>query len=84
MIDFASILARKLNALFPQERHRRRAEATLNSYGTQPHEQEALRVRLAVIKLSGDDLEKIEHNTTRAKQDDRDVLAWAESPRQSK
>ena len=41
-------------------------------------------MRLAVLKLSGDNLDQLGHNTLRAKQDYRDVLAWAEYPRQSK
>ena len=78
MIDYASILARKLSALFPQGSLLKRAETALNRYGAQPHERDVFRVRLAVLKLSEGDLEKIEAHTMRAKQDDRDVLAWAE------
>lgn len=56
----------------------------LESYGTEKYEKEPDRVRLAILKLSGSDLEQIKRTTNIAKQDYRDVLAWAEYPRQSK
>jgi hypothetical protein len=41
-------------------------------------------VRLAIVKLAGTDLESLRRYTLMAKQDYRDVLAWAEYPLQSK
>lgn len=78
------ILTRKINELFPATSEREAALSLLASYGTEKHEKEAIRVRLAILKLSGSDLEKLERNTHDAKQDYRDVLSWAEYPRQSK
>lgn len=84
MVDDRLILARKLNTLFPDKSCREQAAAILSRYGEQPNERERFRVQLAVLKLAGDDLEKIAAYTTRAKEDYRDVLAWAEYPMQSK
>ena len=39
------------------------------------------RVHLAVLKLSGGDTEKVAEYVEAARQDYRDVLAWAEYPR---
>ncbi|MEJ1355999.1 MAG: hypothetical protein RNU03_01380 [Candidatus Sedimenticola sp. (ex Thyasira tokunagai)] len=41
-------------------------------------------MKLAILKLAGSDLKEIEKYTETAKQDYRDVLTWAEYPRQSK
>lgn len=43
---------------------------------------EPARVHLAILKLSGGDPEKLQHNIEAAKIDYRDVLAWAEYPEQ--
>lgn len=82
--DNSKILARKLNALYPEASQHDKAVQILAEYGKGRHDKEPERVRLAILKLSGADLGKLEHNTTRAKQDYRDVLAWAEYPGQSK
>jgi len=79
-----SILDRKLTALFPEKSIRSQVIELLNTYGTEKHEQEPTRVRLAVLKLSGNDFEEIKRSVTFAKQDFRDVLTWAEYPRQGK
>lgn len=83
-MDRKEILARKLKALFPEEHERAQVLATLETYGAGKHEQEPDRVRLAVLKLSGGDLKQIQRYTAFAKQDFRDILTWAEYPRQSK
>lgn len=56
----------------------------LNTYGIESYEQEPYRVRPAILKLSGPDIEEIKKTTTFAKQDYRDILTWAEYPGQSK
>lgn len=79
----ADILSRKLVALFPEEGARDSARSILDSYGVEDYEQEPVRVRLAILKLSGSDFEELRIITKSAKEDFRDVLSWAEYPRQS-
>ena len=59
-----------------------RAEAAslLAQYGTQAHEREEVRVRVAALKLSEGSLERLREAIASAKRDYRDVLAWAEYP----
>ena len=59
-----------------------RVEATnvLAQYGTQVHEREDIRVRVAALKLSGGSLDRLRELVATAKRDYRDVLAWAEYP----
>ena len=52
----------------------------LRRYGQDDYEKESPRVQLAIIKLSDGDLEKLEEYVNLAKQDYRDVLAFAEYP----
>ncbi len=82
--DNSKILARKLKALYPEPSQHDKAVQLLAKYGKGRHTKDAERVLLAILKLSGTDLGKLKHNTIRATQDYRDVLAWAEYPRQSK
>jgi hypothetical protein len=56
------------------------ALALLEDYGTAPHEREVMRVRVAVLKLSDGRLPELERLIASARQDYRDVLAWAEYP----
>ena len=77
------ILDRKLKSLFSDSNIRTEVISTLNLYGVESYEQEAIRVRLAILKLADDDLEQVKINTNYAKQDFRDVLLWAEYPRQA-
>ena len=56
------------------------AFALLEGYGAAPHEREVIRVRVAVLKLSDGQLPELERLIGRARQDYRDVLAWAEYP----
>ena len=65
--------------LFPAE-ERAAAIAMLDRYGTAPHEREAVRVRVAALKLCKGELADLERVIGHAKQDYRDVLAWAEYP----
>jgi len=55
--------------------------AVLDRYGIEQHEQERRRVQLAILKLC-DETEPpdLERTVEYAKQDFRDILAWAESP----
>jgi hypothetical protein len=56
------------------------AMATLDRYGTALHEREAVRVRVAALKLCKGKLADLEKLIGYAKRDYRDVLAWAEYP----
>jgi len=76
------ILEQKLQALFSDAPQRREAERELARYGTESYEQETVRVRLAVLKLAGADLQQLHSYVDAAKGDYRDVLAWAEYPAQ--
>ena len=83
-MDYEAILTRKLRSLFPDEKKRNEVKAVLDTYGTEAYEKEPLRVRLAILKLSDSDPDEIKRTTDFAKQDYRDILSWAEYPRQSK
>lgn len=76
--DAAAILRRKLERLFPKERKRVEAEAVLATYD----EPGAVRIHLAALRLAGSDLAEVRRLLDEARKDFRDVLAWAEYPRQ--
>ena len=84
--EMEKILSRKLLQLFPDQSLRAEVIEWLNTYGIESHEQEASRLRLALLKLSGEapTLDDLKSNTKYAKEDFRDILTWAEYPRQSK
>jgi hypothetical protein len=65
--------------LFPLE-ERGAVDAIIGRYGSAPHEREAVRVRVAALKLSGGKLSELERVIAHAQRDYRDVLAWAEYP----
>lgn len=76
------ILEIKLERYFHWPEDRFRAVEILAAYGRESYEYEVIRVRLAIIKLAGPDLDCISTYTAAAKADYRDVLAWAEYPGQ--
>ncbi|HTN27080.1 MAG TPA: hypothetical protein VL180_04790 [Burkholderiales bacterium] len=76
-------LASAIRASFPQDRWAH-VEALLADYGTEPHEREVERVRLAILKISEGDERKVEEHVATAKKDYRDVLFWADHPEQAK
>ena len=78
------IYIRKLAAMFPDNKIRQAASEILATYGNEKHERETERVRLAILKISGSDLDRIRRNTTLAKQDYRDTLVAAEYPNQGR
>ncbi len=55
---------------------RAEALAILSTYGVGSDEPEGTRVRMAVIHLSGGNLDRLLYFTDQAKQEYRDVLAW--------
>lgn len=80
----ADHMRRKIAQVFP-DRDPEAVEAMLDRYGTEKHEQEPDRVHLAILKLCDEnDAPDLERMVDIAKQDFRDVLAWAEYPHQSK
>ena len=81
-MDQADILGQVLSNLFPNQLEGKRVEKVLERYGTENYHRESARVRLAILKLAGTDLERIEHYVEQASMDYRDVLAMAEYPGQ--
>lgn len=71
----AAEVAAAVARAFPAE-DRAAALITLSDYGEGPDEPEATRVHLAIVRLSGGDLDRLRYYTRQAKQEYRDVLAW--------
>ena len=65
--------------IFPQE-NPSRISALLHMYGTERYERERERVQLAILKLSEGAPDRLLRLIEMAKQDYRDVLAYAEYP----
>lgn len=73
---------RKIRQVFPRSDPREML-ALLDRYGVEEHEQERDRVHLAILKLSDEgELSEPTRYVEIAKQDFRDVIAWAEYPGQ--
>jgi hypothetical protein len=53
----------------------------LEAYGTEPWHREPARVRIAACKLAAGNLDRLQQEIARAKEDYRDTLAAAEYPR---
>jgi len=68
--------------MFPDAGDRAAAERELDRYGAKSSHNEVDRVRLAVLKLAGPDLDKLRQFVDSACTDYRDVLAYAEYPEQ--
>jgi hypothetical protein len=79
-----TLLERKLAIMFPEDFTRRRVRKILGDYGSEAHEREADRVRLAILKLAGAELRAVDKYTGYAREDYRNILAWAEFPRQAR
>ncbi len=73
-----------IQVMWNAEPERRRAETALAEYGVAPHEREVPRVRLAILKLSQGQLERLPDLVAHAKRDYRDVLMWAEYPEEGR
>lgn len=78
-----TLLERKLKMMFSDDFTRRRVHKILQDYGREVHEREPERVRLAILKLAGAELRSVEKYTGFAREDYRNILAWAEYPRQA-
>jgi hypothetical protein len=79
-----TLLERKLEVMFPEDFTRRRVRKILGDYGREAQEREPDRVRLAILKLAGAELRSVEKYTGYAREDYRNILAWAEYPRQAR
>jgi len=79
-----TLLERKLKQMFSDDFIRRRVHKILLGYGGGVHEREPERVRLAILKLAGAELRSVEKYTGYAREDYRNILAWAEYPRQAR
>jgi hypothetical protein len=75
-----ALVLEKLRQAFPDEQVAAEAVIRLDSYQSESSEQGAHRVQLAILKLSGGDLDQLRQYVEAAKQDFRDVLAGAEYP----
>lgn len=73
----SDLIIGKIRQIFPRENPADILKV-LKLYGTDGGEKETERVRLAVLKLCGGDLSELHELTAAAKEDYRDVLAWAE------
>jgi hypothetical protein len=72
------LLSRKIDSCFGSPTDQADAQAILSRI---PNSSE--RVGLAVLKLAGGSIERLRHFVDAAVADFRDVIAWAESPRES-
>jgi hypothetical protein len=77
-------VASAVQTIWSMELERRKAEAALAEYGVAPHEREAPRVKLAILKLSQGQLDRLADLVSHAKRDYRDVLMWAEYPEEGR
>lgn len=73
------LVTRKAREVFPRE-DASKIMGILDQYGVRPHEQERERVQLAILKLSGGEVERLQKEVNVAKRDYRDVLVYAEYP----
>ncbi len=74
-----ALLQRIIDRLFPAD-DRVTVAGLLDQYGVEAYEREAVRVRIAMLKLCAGSLDKLRDLVPLAKRDYRDVLAWAEYP----
>jgi hypothetical protein len=75
---------RRVDVLWPDAEERRRVCDALATYGVESHEQEANRVRLAILKLSDGRVGNALTMVAAAKRDYRDVLMGAEYPEEGR
>ena len=84
MPALAKSLDRKLRGLYPDASKRRLALNELLRYGASSDEPEPERVRLAILKLAGSNLEELRKTVDGAKEDPEDTVSWAERPREAR
>jgi hypothetical protein len=81
---FSPQVERIVDTLWSEAADRQRVREALATYGQESYEHEKNRVRLAILKLSGDDVERVLSTVATAKQDYRNVLMWAEYPEEGR
>ena len=80
MVDYnRDLVIAKARQCFPDE-DQAKVMDILDLYGKESHVRELERVQIAILKLSGGDLENLRAHVEIAKSDYRDVLAYAEFP----
>ena len=83
-LDYGEIYPKVLRRLFPDSNDRKEAEKILSAYGTRSFHSEIQRVRTAILKVAGSNLEALSNQTETACCDYRDALCDAEYSNQSK
>jgi hypothetical protein len=73
------LVLKKIKEIFPQE-NPEGVMAILDLHGVESYERERERVQLAILKLCNGRVDELVSNVEMAKQDYRDVLAYAEYP----
>ncbi len=66
------------------QQNRKEVESVLSTYGDQPHEKERERVLLDLLELAKGDMKQVHELIKWAKSDYRDIIFWAENPKESK
>jgi hypothetical protein len=80
MVDYnRDLVIAKAKQCFPNE-DQEKIMGILDLYGKESQAQGRARVQIAILKLSGSDLEKLRGEVEAAISDFRDVLAYAEFP----
>jgi hypothetical protein len=77
------LVMKKAKDVFPKE-DTAKIMSILDQYGTDSYERERERVQIAILKSSKGEMKDLEEGVKAAKQDYRDVLAWAEYPLEMK
>jgi predicted Fe-Mo cluster-binding NifX family protein len=77
------LVLKKVKDVFPKE-DTSKIMSILDQYGVDSYERERERVQIAILKLSEGKMKELEEGVKAAKQDYRDVLAWAEFPLEMK
>ncbi|MBI4558408.1 MAG: hypothetical protein HY706_12575 [Candidatus Hydrogenedentes bacterium] len=81
-MDYEAYLNRQLPRIFPDPSMQARVRQELARYGTESYEREVPRVHLCILKLCSGNAGKVRELVEMAKQDYRDVIAWAQYPAQ--
>ncbi len=77
------LVMKKVKDVFPKE-DVSKIMSILDQYGVESYEQERERVQIAILKLSEGEVKELEEGVKVARQDYRDVLAYAEYPLEMK
>lgn len=82
-IEYEKIYPTILSKLFPEQELKDRAESIMSEYGTERFHREIFRVKVAILKVAGSNLEEITRATDIACCDYRDIMCMTEYPNQS-